>query len=90
MYSISFPNGVWEQFRQDYEENLKYAEPLSKQPFVRDVLKWSSITSRERFRPAQTNSLVFLDPADYLKKVTCPVLAIFGEKDTKVCLGRNC
>ncbi|UCF78604.1 MAG: alpha/beta fold hydrolase [Candidatus Eiseniibacteriota bacterium] len=75
---------VGREYAQTYEEYLKYAEPLSKQPFVRDVLKWGNVLPREKFKPRQPASPALLDPAEYLEKITCPVLVIFGEKDTNL------
>lgn len=36
-----------------------------------------------------TRQFIALNPADYLQKVTCPVLALNGEKDTQVLADKN-
>ena len=43
----------------------------------------------EAFRMPQLRSLLFYDPAKDLKKLTIPVLALFGEKDTQVPVQKN-
>lgn len=58
------------------DEMSKKADQLVEQQFAQIGSKW--------FR-----RFLVLDPRDYLKKVTCPVLAINGSKDLQVPPGQN-
>jgi pimeloyl-ACP methyl ester carboxylesterase len=68
-----------------YEEYLQYAKPFSEQPYIQDELpEWGKILSPKDFTPFSPNHYQFLNPIPYVEKITCPVLAIWGEKDTQV------
>ena len=67
-----------------YEEYLKYAEPFNEQQYIREVLKWGEVKSPEDFAPYPPDYCQFIDPVPYLEKVTCPLLAIWGEKDSSI------
>jgi len=69
---------------ETYEEYLKYAKPISEQQYLREVLKWGELKSREDFTPNPADYCQFMDPVPYLERVSCPVLALWGEKDTSV------
>lgn len=44
----------------------------------------ASIRATQQVRTPWFDAFVILDPADYLKQVRCPILAVNGEKDTQV------
>lgn len=67
-----------------YEEYLQYAQSLNEQPYIRDELKWGEIQPPEDFTPYPPDYCQFIDPVPYLEKVSCPVLAMWGEKDTQI------
>jgi pimeloyl-ACP methyl ester carboxylesterase len=68
-----------------YEEYLQYAKPLSEQPYIQDELpEWGKILSPEDFTPFSPSHYQFLNPIPYVERIMCPVLAIWGEKDTQV------
>jgi pimeloyl-ACP methyl ester carboxylesterase len=67
-----------------YDEYLKYAKPFSEQQYIRDVLKLGEVKPPEDFTPYPPDYCQFIDPVPYLEKITCPLLAIWGEKDTAI------
>jgi dipeptidyl aminopeptidase/acylaminoacyl peptidase len=67
-----------------YEEYLEYARPLNEQPYIRDSLKWGKIEPREAFVPNPPDFCQLIDPVPYLEKASCPVLAMWGDKDTSI------
>ena len=69
-------------YADDYEDYLHNARLLNEQPYLRDTLKWAEIISEDKFQPVNNQSLYA--PYDLLKKISIPVLAIFGEKDQNV------
>ena len=66
---------LWEQYPILVKMKLK------KDAFVRDQFNTIATPWYRQF--------LALDPAEYLKKVKCPVLAINGEKDTQVLAEKN-
>ena len=66
---------LWEQYPILVKMKLK------KDPFVRDQFNAISTPWYRQF--------LALNPAEYLQKVKCPVLAINGEKDTQVLADKN-
>jgi pimeloyl-ACP methyl ester carboxylesterase len=69
---------------KNYEEYLQYVKPFNEQQYIRDELKWGKIQPPEDFTPFPPDYCQFIDPVPYLEKVSCPVLAIWGEKDTQI------
>jgi dipeptidyl aminopeptidase/acylaminoacyl peptidase len=66
-----------------YREYLEAAEYLDKNPFIRSI-KWGGIRSEDEFSPRQPSNEGFFNPITLIEKITIPVLAIFGEKDTQI------
>jgi dipeptidyl aminopeptidase/acylaminoacyl peptidase len=66
-----------------YKEYLEAAEYLDQNPFIRSI-KWGGIKSEDRFSPLPPSHQAFFNPISLVEKITIPVLAIFGEKDTQI------
>jgi dipeptidyl aminopeptidase/acylaminoacyl peptidase len=66
-----------------YREYLEAAEYLDQNPFIQSI-KWGGIRSEDRFSPLLPSSEGFFNPITLIEKITIPVLAIFGEKDTQI------
>jgi hypothetical protein len=66
-----------------YREYLEAAEYLDQNPFIRSI-KWGGIKSEDRFSPLLPSNEGFFNPITLVEKITIPVLAIFGEKDTQI------
>jgi pimeloyl-ACP methyl ester carboxylesterase len=72
------------KYARTYTEYLKYAKPLNEQKYLREVMKQGEILTLEEFVPYPSDYCQFIDPVPYLEKITCPLLAIWGEKDTAI------
>ena len=70
-------------YAQTYQEYLEAAEYLDKNPFIRSI-NWGGIESEDQFSPRSPSHPAFFNPITLVEKITIPVLAIFGEKDTQV------
>lgn len=68
----------------NYEDYLKFARPLNEQQYIRDSLKWGKIEPPDGFVPNPPDFCQLIDPVPYLEKISCPVLAMWGEKDTSI------
>jgi dipeptidyl aminopeptidase/acylaminoacyl peptidase len=66
-----------------YKEYLEAAEYLDQNPFIRSI-KWGGIKSEDEFSPLPSSNPTFFNPITLVEKITIPVLAIFGEKDTQI------
>ena len=66
-----------------YKEYLEAAEYLDKNSFIQ-AINWGGIKSEEQFSPRPPSSPSFFNPITLVDKITIPVLAIFGDKDTQV------
>jgi pimeloyl-ACP methyl ester carboxylesterase len=66
-----------------YEEYLEAAEYLDQNPVV-SSMGWGGVTPKDRFTPRTPSNEGFFDPIPLIEKMTIPILAIFGEKDTQV------
>jgi len=56
---------------------------LDQTPFIRS-LNWGGIKSEDQFSPRLPSNEGFFNPITLIEKITIPVLAIFGEKDTQI------
>lgn len=66
-----------------YEEYLEAAEYLDENPFIQSI-NWGGIKPRDQFSPRDPKSESFFTPISIIEKITIPVLAIFGDKDTQI------
>jgi len=67
-----------------YKEYLEAAEYLDQNPVVSSFLKWGGIRPEDQFSPRPPSHQAFFNPITLVEKITIPVLAIFGEKDTQI------
>ena len=68
---------------ETYREYLEAAEYLDKNPFIQSI-GWGGIRSEDRFSPRLPSNEGFFNPITLIEKITVPVLAVFGEKDTQI------
>jgi dipeptidyl aminopeptidase/acylaminoacyl peptidase len=68
---------------QNYEEYLEAAEYLDKNPVV-SAMRWGGIQTEEQFSPRPNSHQNFFNPMALIEKMTIPILAIYGDKDTQV------
>jgi len=68
---------------ETYREYLEAAENLDKNPFIQSI-GWGGIKSEDRFSPRLPSNEGFFNPITLIEKMTIPVLAVFGEKDTQI------
>jgi pimeloyl-ACP methyl ester carboxylesterase len=66
-----------------YEEYLEAAEYLDKNPVI-SSMGWGGIEPEDQFSPRTPFNEGFFNPIPLIEKMTIPVLAIYGEKDTQV------
>jgi len=66
-----------------YQEYLEAAEYLNQNPVV-SSMRWGGILSEDQFSPRTPSNEGFFNPITLIEKITIPVLAIFGDKDTQV------
>jgi pimeloyl-ACP methyl ester carboxylesterase len=67
-----------------YKEYLEAAEYLNQNQVVSSFLKWGGIITEDQFSPRTSSNEGFFNPMTLIEKITIPVLAIFGEKDTQI------
>jgi dipeptidyl aminopeptidase/acylaminoacyl peptidase len=67
-----------------YAEYLEAAEFLAQNEVVSSFLNWGRILSEEQFSPLLPSNEGLFNPITLIEKVTIPVLAVFGEKDTQI------
>jgi pimeloyl-ACP methyl ester carboxylesterase len=68
---------------RNYEEYLEAAEYLDKNPVI-SAMRWGGIKSEEQFSPMPENHQIFYNPMADVEKMTIPVLAVYGDRDTQV------
>jgi len=67
-----------------YEAYLEAASFLDGNEVVRDELSWGGVVSQEDFVPRHPAWEEFHDPRQAFERLSVPLLALFGEKDTQV------
>jgi pimeloyl-ACP methyl ester carboxylesterase len=69
---------------RDYQTYLEAAKYLDGFPIVRDDLGWGGIKREDQFLPPGDDADKYFNPKDEYEKMTIPLLAVFGEKDTQI------
>ncbi len=69
---------------ESYEEYLRYAKTLNRNPIVRDRLGLGNILDREQFVAASRHRDNQMEPMQLLEKISIPVLTVFGGRDTQI------
>ena len=69
--------------KEQLEENLKYFKDTT------DFIEKSYQGALEYYTSPHQMSFTSYDPSEGLKKVTCPILILFGEKDNHVTINSN-
>jgi len=67
-----------------YKNYLEYARLLHRNDYIRNELKKGEIVPEDQFKPAVPGFQWNYAPYDLLKKMTIPVLAIFGARDNLI------
>lgn len=67
-----------------YQSYLKHAHILSGIPEVMDELGWGEVLDKKDFEAHKKSKEPFLDPAESLKDIQVPVLALYGEYDKNI------
>jgi pimeloyl-ACP methyl ester carboxylesterase len=67
-----------------YQEYLEAAEYLDQNQVVGSFLKWGGILPEDHFSPLAPSNEGFFNPMTHIERMTIPVLAIFGDRDTQV------
>ena len=71
------------RYAQSYEEYIKYAELLGRQPYLTKS-GWADVKPKDSYAPLQPDSESLFNPVSVLEEMKFPVLAIFGKKDTQI------
>ena len=71
-------------YAETFEQYIRHAKPLYDNPVQRKLGFVSALWDETNWKPHSPDEEGFYDPMNVIKKVTVPVLAFFGEKDTQV------
>jgi pimeloyl-ACP methyl ester carboxylesterase len=71
-------------YAETFEQYIRHAKPLYDNPVQRKLGFVSALWDETNWKPHSLDEEGFYDPMDIIEKVTIPVLAFFGEKDTQV------
>jgi pimeloyl-ACP methyl ester carboxylesterase len=71
-------------YAETFEQYIQHAKPLVDNPVQRKLGFVSALWDETDWKPHSLEDEGFLDPIPIIEKVTIPVLAFFGEKDTQV------
>jgi pimeloyl-ACP methyl ester carboxylesterase len=68
----------------DYQRYYKNALILNRIPEIRDEMGWGNIVSEDEFIPTDSLSESLINPAELLKDIKIPFLALYGELDKNI------
>jgi pimeloyl-ACP methyl ester carboxylesterase len=71
-------------YAKTFVEYIEHAKPLYDNPVQRKLGFVSALWDETNWKPFSPEAEGFFDPMPVIEKVTFPVLAFFGEKDTQV------
>jgi pimeloyl-ACP methyl ester carboxylesterase len=71
-------------YAETFEQYIQHAKPLVDNPVQRRLGFVSALWDETNWKPYSPEDEGFIDPIPIIEKVTIPVLAFFGEKDTQV------
>lgn len=71
-------------FAETFEQYIQHAKPLYDNPAQRELGFVSALWDKTNWKPHSPEGESFFNPIKIIEKVTIPVLALFGEKDTQV------
>ena len=71
-------------YAETFERYIKHAKPLYDNPVQREMGFVSALWDETNWKPHSPEEEGFFNPIDIIEKITIPVLAFFGEKDTQV------
>jgi pimeloyl-ACP methyl ester carboxylesterase len=71
-------------YAETFEQYIEHAKPLYDNPVQRKLGFVSALWDETNWKPHSSEEEGFFNPIDIIEKITIPVLAFFGEKDTQV------
>jgi pimeloyl-ACP methyl ester carboxylesterase len=71
-------------YAETFEQYIQHARPLYDNPVQRKLGFVSALWDETNWKPHSPEDEGFIDPIAIIEKVSIPVLAFFGEKDTQV------
>ncbi|MGD8536804.1 MAG: CocE/NonD family hydrolase [Candidatus Aminicenantes bacterium] len=71
-------------YAKTFEQYIKHAKPLYDNPVQREMGFVSALWDKTNWKPFSPERESFFNPIEIIEKITIPVLAFFGEKDTQV------
>ena len=71
-------------YAQTFDQYIEHAKPLYDNPVQREMGFVSALWDETNWKPHSPEDEGFFNPMDIIEKITIPVLAFFGEKDTQV------
>jgi pimeloyl-ACP methyl ester carboxylesterase len=71
-------------YAQTFDQYIEHAKPLYDNPVQREMGFVSALWNETNWKPHSPEDEGFFNPMDIIEKITIPVLAFFGEKDTQV------
>jgi len=71
-------------YAETFEQYIKHAKPLYDNPIQREMGFVSALWDETNWKPHSPEEEAFFNPIDIIEKITIPVFAFFGEKDTQV------
>lgn len=71
-------------YAKTFDQYIEHAKPLYDNPVQREMGFVSALWDETNWKPHSPEDEGFFNPMDVIEKITIPVLAFFGEKDTQV------